>query len=282
VRYLRHEQNGGAAAARNTGIRASAGEYIAFLDSDDEWLPEKLERQIELFRRSPERVGLVYTGTLYVWRDRWRPPAAVSPAHRGRLYRELLLRNVVGGASTAMVRRNVLARVGGFEELPAWEDLDLWLRIAEHFDIEFVPEPLVRVYKQDSANRLTRDVAKREKAIEMFYRKHRTGMERERVAHLYLRRAAWLYHRPSVANMPAARQYYLASIRARPGSLLSYLMLLSTYVPRSLYKAGATFRRSARLLTRHRGSAAIENGAWSQDVPRSIRQPKKWSEGDVS
>ena len=62
IRYVRHEQNKGEAAARNTGIKLARGDYIASQDSDDEWLPEKLARQIEVFENSPPEVGVVYTG----------------------------------------------------------------------------------------------------------------------------------------------------------------------------------------------------------------------------
>ena len=61
IRYIRHEENKGAAAARNTGIRAARGEYIGFQDSDDEWLPVKLEKQIKVFETAPPEVGVVYT-----------------------------------------------------------------------------------------------------------------------------------------------------------------------------------------------------------------------------
>ncbi|MCK5177967.1 MAG: glycosyltransferase family 2 protein, partial [Candidatus Omnitrophica bacterium] len=62
IRYVRHEQNKGEAASRNTGIKLAKGDYIASQDSDDEWLPGKLARQVEVFENSPPEVGVVYTG----------------------------------------------------------------------------------------------------------------------------------------------------------------------------------------------------------------------------
>ena len=61
IKYIRHEKNKGAAAARNTGIKIAQGEYIAFQDSDDEWLPNKLEKQMEIFESAPAEIGVVYT-----------------------------------------------------------------------------------------------------------------------------------------------------------------------------------------------------------------------------
>ncbi|GAH83893.1 unnamed protein product, partial [marine sediment metagenome] len=66
IKYFKHEINKGGGAARNTGIKNSKGEYIAFLDSDDEWYPEKLEKQIEIFNKNDENLGVVYSGVFYI------------------------------------------------------------------------------------------------------------------------------------------------------------------------------------------------------------------------
>lgn len=66
IHYISHELNRGTSAARNTGIKASRGEYIALLDSDDEWLPEKLDRQVEVLQDEPSEVGVVYSDVLYI------------------------------------------------------------------------------------------------------------------------------------------------------------------------------------------------------------------------
>ena len=118
ITLIRHERNRGGSAARNTGIRASSAPYVAFLDSDDEWLPTKLERQLEVFERSSERLALVYTGAEWVFAD-----GSVSrhiPRRQVDLTRALLTENVVGETSLGMVRRSALDAIGGFDEsLPA-------------------------------------------------------------------------------------------------------------------------------------------------------------------
>src|SRR5262245_51722410 len=66
---IRHERNRGGSAARNTGYRAGSAPFVAFLDSDDEWLPTKLERQLEVFDNADDTLGLVYTDATWMWPD---------------------------------------------------------------------------------------------------------------------------------------------------------------------------------------------------------------------
>jgi glycosyltransferase involved in cell wall biosynthesis len=143
IRYFRHESNRGEAAARNTGIRNVRGDYVAFLDDDDEWLPEKLRLQLELFGRCPDTVGCV-TGGFARIRD-GRVLSREIPTRRGDLSGELLLKNIVGPPSTVMVRRDCLDRVGLFDEGIAFGvDYDLWIRLAQRYQFDFVPEVVAR------------------------------------------------------------------------------------------------------------------------------------------
>jgi glycosyltransferase involved in cell wall biosynthesis len=170
IRYIRHEHNRGGSAARNTGIGAAHGEYIAFLDSDDEWFPTKLERQIRVALGSGESVGLVYTGIRYVAADK-RLNRDEMPHHNGMLFRQLLRRNVVGTTSCALVSHSCLEEVGLFDEnMPARQDLDLWLRISKKCRIDFVPEILTVHHIHDA--RITADVQARIRAYELLMKKH--------------------------------------------------------------------------------------------------------------
>ncbi len=134
VRVLRQAQNQGAGAARNRAMREARGRYVAFLDSDDVWLPDKLALQVAAFEAAPEAIGLIYGGTEVV--DAHGVITRTSPSERGDLYRQLLARNVLhGGGSNVMIRRSVIASVGWFDEsFAAIEDYDYWLRIARMYD----------------------------------------------------------------------------------------------------------------------------------------------------
>jgi glycosyltransferase involved in cell wall biosynthesis len=147
IRFIRHDTNKGGSAARNTGILASKCDYIAFLDDDDEWLPDKLRKQMEILVASPPEVGCVYTGCLDVDKASGKVIRQRIPTKRGNLSRELLIENCVGGTSAMLLKKVCLQRVGLFDEnLPRSQDYDLWIRISREFLFECVPESLFKYH----------------------------------------------------------------------------------------------------------------------------------------
>jgi glycosyltransferase involved in cell wall biosynthesis len=141
VRLVRHATNRGASAARNTGIRASQGQYVAFLDSDDEWLPEKLAKQLELFRHGPPSLGVVHCPCAQKFLD-GRPTQVLSYDLRGDVHAALLVSYGVQ-TSTLVVRRRLFEVAGGFnEKLCGHEEWDMCIRLARHCLYDYVPEPL--------------------------------------------------------------------------------------------------------------------------------------------
>jgi glycosyltransferase involved in cell wall biosynthesis len=143
---LRLDANRGAAAARNSGIRAAAGALIAFLDSDDEWLPQKLERQVAALQRAPAKVLLSTTG-YWMLRERSREIRARTPKNVADWGAALRSGCVLSPGSTAMMRREAFAIHGFFDEqLRRLEDWDWLLRYVAQHDILVVPEPLARIH----------------------------------------------------------------------------------------------------------------------------------------
>lgn len=148
VRLICHEKRGGAAAARNTGIAAARGEYVAFLDADDEWLPGKLERQLAVVSANPNmtfiscRANLIDedgidSGDIY---------RGALPAQGPEAWRTLLAYPCVA-TPTVLVRRQALTMVGSFNKwLPVAEDQDMWIRLSLLGEVGHIPETLVRVY----------------------------------------------------------------------------------------------------------------------------------------
>jgi len=146
VRVLRLPHTGNLPANRNTAWQAARGEYIAFLDSDDVWLPEKLAAQVASLERHPERgwshtafavideSGQLFTGEQARW---W-------PATQGWILDGLIKMETLVAIPSVIVRRQLLEQVGGFDAtLRVCEDYDLWLRLAGLSEIDGVPETLL-------------------------------------------------------------------------------------------------------------------------------------------
>ena len=141
VRYVRQER-AGVSVARNTGIGLAQGEWLAFLDSDDLWQPDKLPRQMEFLAGHPD-LRICQTEEIWIRNGlRWNP----KNYHRkpsGHCFGDLLERCLVS-PSAVVLHRSLMEEVGGFDEnLPACEDYDLWLRIGWRHPIGLLPEPLV-------------------------------------------------------------------------------------------------------------------------------------------
>jgi len=145
IRYI-YQKNQGLSAARNTGVRNSEGEYIAILDSDDLWLPSKIEKQIKLFEAN-SRLGLVYSdglvfGEELAWND--LSFGGNMNFYRGRIFDKLLLGNFIPCPSV-VIKRGCFDKVGLFDiNLGACEDWDMSLRISSHYEVDYVEELLVK------------------------------------------------------------------------------------------------------------------------------------------
>jgi glycosyltransferase involved in cell wall biosynthesis len=136
------QKNKGVSAARNRGITEASGQFIAFLDSDDLWLPQKLSTQVEFFRQRPDAL-ICQTEEVWV-----RNGIRVNPKQRhkkpsGMIFKPSLELCLVS-PSAVMIRRDLLDKTGNFDEtLPACEDYDLWLRISCRFPVYLIETPLI-------------------------------------------------------------------------------------------------------------------------------------------
>ena len=136
------QANKGVSAARNRGIAAAAGQLVAFLDSDDLWLPRKLSRQVDFFKLNP---AAVINQTEEIW---IRNGIQVNPKDRHRKPTGMIFERSLGlclvSPSAVMIKKPLFDAVGVFDEsLPACEDYDLWLRISSRYPVHLIDTPLI-------------------------------------------------------------------------------------------------------------------------------------------
>lgn len=230
VTFIRHDENRGANAARNTGIEAAAGEYVAFLDDDDRWVAAKVSRQVSVFEDAGAETGVVYTGL----RSEGPTGTTVStPTWSGTVVEELLSGKNFGQFSSLMVRADVIDDAGlPDERFPIWQDREWFFRLAQHCEFQPVPEPLTvrTVGHEDQIS--TNFEAKRDVAYPLFLEKHRQlaadhGLRYER---LFLASLRYSLAKTAVraGNYRAARKYFLLAFLSYPTYQRCYVQVLAT------------------------------------------------------
>jgi glycosyltransferase involved in cell wall biosynthesis len=218
VRYTR-QTNQGQASAKNCAIRQAKGEYIALLDADDTWEPEKLSKQVPILRDNPA-IGIVYTNFRYMDADGRLLGSPQRRYYSGRISGRLLVDNFVNSA-TCLVRRECFERLGYFDEsYPMAIDYDLWLRFSTEYEFHFLDEVLYnyRIWPgQMSHNHRRRfecamDIMR--KFLERYPHVVNASTVREAWAHTYTGRGrayAYLEHDRQKAFVD-----YLRALRHRP------------------------------------------------------------------
>jgi len=141
LRYI-YQKNQGVSRARNRGVKAAGGEFVAFLDSDDLWLKDKLLSQINFFESHPS-AQICYTEEIWFRRGRRVNPKLKHRKYNGWIFEKAFSICLIS-PSSVMIRRELLDKVGLFDEnLPACEDYDLWLRITKDYPIYLIDKPLI-------------------------------------------------------------------------------------------------------------------------------------------
>ena len=158
VTYIAHEQCKGACAARNTGLAVANGEFIGYLDDDDEWLPNKIEEQLKGF--DSDDVALVYCGTRILYESTGTVTERNPSYVRGRVYDDLMRDNFIGSTSFPLIRTLALRAIGGFDiEMQSSQDYDVWLRLSKEFSVSYVSIPLV-LYHFHEGEQITKNPQK--------------------------------------------------------------------------------------------------------------------------
>ncbi len=180
IKYIKNEKNLGGAGARNVGIKHAKGDFIAFQDSDDEWHPEKLKEQMEVFKKAEPDVAVVYTAFIRKVGDKEFivPPPSVKKKE-GNIYRELLYHVNFVGTPTAVVRKKAIEKVGGFDQrFPRLQDWDLFLRLAKHYKFKFISKPLLTAY--DVPGNISSNIDSLIRALRLLLGKHYEEIRKDR------------------------------------------------------------------------------------------------------
>lgn len=223
IRFIRHETARGAAAARNAGIRTTGGAYVAFLDDDDEWYPDKLAEQVAVMEKGLEPLAVVY-GAYDIVNSEGDIVRTRTPSHAGDLHPLLLRSNPIGGTSMVLIRRESLESVGLFDErLQSLEDYDLYLRLSERFTFDFVSKPVCKYMRHPAQLRSNR-IAEYH-GLEILNEKHGSDKRfRRAIAKQYLRFGRSFYVSGSAAQ---GRKAIYKGLRLNPyqGKAYAYILL---------------------------------------------------------
>jgi glycosyltransferase involved in cell wall biosynthesis len=245
IKVVRHPVNSGEAEARNTAIKSASGRYLAFLDSDDEWLPEKLSRQLEAIRKEPE--GIVANVTGYYLFDEFNIKREEIPFRPDSWFKYLLMGCGQGPGTTLMISREAYEKIGYYDPtLPRHADWDWLLRFTQLYPLSVLAEPLAII------NRSSQPQAKIvERAALRFLEKHDQDFRRfgyygkRAVGKRYLELAIYYYLE---GNRPAGWNWFRKALSQspvqRPGMYLRILdALLGTTMVPGLIRLRARIRR---------------------------------------
>lgn len=248
IKYIRHAVNKGGSAARNTGIKESSSEYIAFLDDDDLWLPGKLEEQLNLIKQLPPDFGAVSCdyyltnniGSLFKAETPLKQNDRYMAKSKFSLSNDLLLNNYVGSTSQVLVKKLCFERVGNFDtELKSCQDLDMWIRIARVFKFTYVDKPLI-IYRLHQ-HKISRDLNALIQGHEKLFDKYKSEYIKNRAAHCHIIFQIGIYYLRK-SDIKIGRQYIIRALKLNPLNPKYYLYIAGSLLGPNVVKNFLTFR----------------------------------------
>lgn len=217
IQYIRHMMNRGANSARNTGIENTNGEYIAFLDDDDEWLPEYLDQMISYLEAKDRTIGLVYC-SFY----RTDPDTKQVLGIRKQQRKQQKKGSSIGFPSRWIVRKEVFEKVGMFDEgMPAQQDTEFSMRLLTFYKAAYLNKPLIRY--SVTRKSAPRDIRRSLRAVKLVLERHSDKMSTVELADWYIFLAKKYIKQ---GNLRSVMQNLLRAIRINPFRILTLLFLI--------------------------------------------------------
>lgn len=277
VRYVAHSARKGLSAARNTGLRCAKGEYVAYLDDDDEWVPDKVARQMAVFQKENRNCVVVYCGAVIVSQS-GQIVGRNLPRLHGDIREAIRLKGLFTIPSSCLFRKDALERIGGYDEtLFSHVDHDIWLRLARWgYAADYVDQCLVMVYQHDEY-RMTEDARARVRATCLFCQTWHADLEKwfgAREARRYCSRfkgrvmdmlgSSFLQKK----RRAKGAKYFLLALGHDPGKREYYLGLATCLVGHRLYERAANrWRAVGGKAGKKCPSKGKETREWSGKVP---------------
>lgn len=233
IKYVWQKNSGTPAGSLNSGIKLAKGEYIAFLDDDDEWLPQKLEKQLALFLNpKTSNLGIVGCGAFII---RGSTVKTYQFPKTNNILKSLLEKSVFLSCSSNLIKRNIFNKVGLFDEsFKLFFARDMWLKICREYDFDFTEEPLYKYYIHES-NLSRKDPLKEAAEIERLVKKWQADYKKfPIILSRQLKTVGSLY--ALNGDMKSARKYFINSLKAAPYSLKNFINLFLSLFGKNFYK----------------------------------------------
>lgn len=243
IHYITHNINKGAASAMNTGINDSNGCFVSIQNSDDFWLPEKIENEVNAFARSDSKIGVVYSKLCQVQNNRRvYVPGFKVKKKEGNIHDELLNGNFITGLS--LIRKECFEKVGLYDEnLPGLEDWELYIRISKYYDFRYIDKTLIIAeLSQDS---LSVKPSIFINSTKMILKKHNKKFKENSIAAglNYGFIGSWLC---LDGQLREGRTYFIKAMKLYPYHLEFYFALLISFFGKKMYKEFLNFNQRTR------------------------------------
>jgi glycosyltransferase involved in cell wall biosynthesis len=236
IRFYSHEKNLGGSAARNTGIKQARAKWIAFQDSDDMWRKDKLEKQVaRIPKQLDDKPPIIYT-SFYRFKNGKKEyiPNKDSRKKQGNIHKELIEGNFIS-TQTVMLAKECLEAVGGFaEDMPRFQDWELWIRLSEKYPFIWVDEPLVDVYYSEGSISSSQD--KIVIAYENILQKHKQRFQKAGSKYYASYLCSYGHNLCLAGDVKKGREILFQAYRLNNKSVKCFVSLISSMFGTRFYK----------------------------------------------